>query len=53
MCLIARVLYLKTQSQFWWSIFILNLPIALTYPWSDLAEIVKLLESWREVGNGQ
>jgi hypothetical protein len=47
------VIAIRTGSNIFWWVFIINVPFAITYSLSDLAETAVILNSWTEIGDGK
>lgn len=48
LCIVSRVVYLQTQCDFWFYIFVVCLPISITYVWMHIGYTVNILQKWNE-----
>lgn len=48
LCIISRILYLKTGQDIWHYLFVINCPLAVGYFWMNLAYVKYILDSWNE-----
>jgi hypothetical protein len=48
LCIISRILYLKTDSDICLYLFYINLPLTVGYFWMNLAYVKHILDSWSE-----
>lgn len=48
LCIISRILYLHSSSRIWFYIFLANLPMSVSYVWTNLAYSINILNVWSE-----
>ncbi len=48
LCFLAGILYFKTGSSVWLWIFIVNIPMSVTYIWMHYGYMINVMDRWSE-----